>query len=208
MQHSRQRTTINPPHGMYLIVWFVLLLMASIPPNTIRAHESDPSLTQSSTTVQGYLWNDANCDGTRNGAEGAMAGNEVGYQTMSLFYIGNDGIAFTRDDNLIDTASPLNGNHEYAFDNGGGGNSYYIAIRPANRPAGFVPSPFQQGGDPMLDNDMKLWPDGAWATSTFVIPQGTGFFGGPPPVSGIDIGLCPVANLVLPYAVNLPLALR
>ncbi len=134
-----------------------------------------------------------------------MTGNPQGYHQMSLFYIGNDGVPFTHDDAEVDFAAPLNGNPEYAFDNGGGGNTYYIAIRPADRPAGFIPSPWQQGVDTAIDNDMKLWPAGTWATGMFVIAQGTGFFGGPPPVTGIDIGLCPIANLPMPYHANLPL---
>ncbi len=167
-----------------------------------------PAGAQSSDRVRGILWTDTDCDGIRETGEGPLDDNPLGYQRMSLFYIGNDSIPFTYDDSEIGQSSPLNGNPTYVFFNGGGGYSYYIAIRPADRPAGYLPSAWQQGNDPAVDNDLRQWPDGAWATGVFVIPQGTGFYGGPPAVTGIDLGLCPSAALPRPYHTALPLVQR
>lgn len=150
--------------------------------------------------VYGYLWNDTNCDGIRQSTEGVMPPSPSGAYRMSLIYIGNDGIPFTTDDNEIDNATSANGNIHYGTMEGGGGNTYYIAFRPAYIPAGFTPSLFQQGSDPTLDNDMKVWERNIWATTSFVIKAEV--------VTGIDIGLCPVENLNLPYSVLLPMALR
>jgi hypothetical protein len=180
--------------GKAALALLIFLIVAT--PLGVRAEDGDPSLMQSSFKVRGYIWNDNNCDGIRQQSEGGI--NHA--QTMNLFYIGNDGIAFTRDDNDIGFVNSMIGGTEYASLNGGGGLTYYIGIRPADRPAGFRPSLYQQGADRTIDNDMQLWPNGAWATGTFVIAAQT--------VTGIDIGLCPVANMVLPYKMHLPLALR
>jgi hypothetical protein len=146
--------------------------------------------------VRGYLWNDTNCDGLRQSSEGAISH----IQTMNLFYVGNDGNPFTTDDSMVAWGSGGTGYMTFIFSNGGGGNTYYIAIRPRDRPTGFVPSLWQQGTDRTIDNDMRLWPDGTWATGTFVIAAQT--------VTGIDIGLCPVATIARPYSAGLPLVMR
>jgi hypothetical protein len=156
-------------------------------------------------TIRGYLWNDANCDGIRQSTEAPLDGNPAGGQRMNVFYVGADGIPFTNDDSDVGGASALNGWPTYLSTQGGAGHTYYIAIRPKDRPAGFIPSPWQQGSDTTIDNDLKLWPDGAWATGTFVIPNLTGFYGGPDAIAGIDIGLCAVANIPRPYNASLPL---
>ncbi len=177
--------------GMAILISLMVAL-----PNLTHADEGNLSLMQSSDRVRGYLWNDMDCDGLRQNTEGAMATA----QQMSLFYIGNDSIPFTRDDNEVGLGGAASSLPIYLFDSGGGGNTYYIAIRPADRPIGFVPGPWQQGVDTTIDNDMKLWPDGTWATGTFTIAAQT--------VTGIDIGLCPVASVPMPYHIHLPLAVR
>ena len=127
---------------------------------------------------------------------------------MNVFYVGSDDIPFTSDDTDVGSASALNDWPTYLSTNGGEGHTYYIAIRPADQPSGFTPSLWQQGNDRTIDNDLRLWPDGAWATGTFVIPWGTGFFNGPDAVSGIDIGMCSIASIPRPYQANLPLVTR
>lgn len=161
---------------------------------------ADPAGAQSSDRVRGFLWSDIDCDGIRETGEGPLSDNPRGYQAMSLFYIGDDGLPFTSDDSEVGIASPPNSVPEYVFRNGGGGYSYYIAIRPADRPAGYLPSAWQQGNDPLVDNDLRQWPDGAWATGTFVIAGTT--------VTGIDLGLCPSAALPRPFHAALPLVQR
>lgn len=194
MIHSRS------PYSLLLSL-VVLSLLHAMAFSVVQADEGNPpSMQQSSFKVYGYLWNDSNCDGIRQSDEGVMPDDTSGGYRMSLFYIGNDGIPFTRDDSEVDVASAANGNIMYGVLNGGGGNTYYIAMRPSQRPAGFVPSPYQQGADRTLDNDMTVWPDGAWATGTFVIKATT--------VTGIDIGLCPIANLAMPHHVALPLVMH
>ncbi len=192
-----------------LLSMIVISLLSQIALITVQADEGNPpTMQQSGMKVIGYLWQDTNCDGLRQADEGAMPDTTTGGYRMSMFYIGDDGIAFTNDDSEVDVAGAIDGNIHYGALNGGGGYSYYIAMRPSQRPVGFVPSRYQVGEDRSIDNDMTVWPDGAWATSTFVIPNATGFPGGPGAVTGIDIGLCPVANLNLPYKMALPLVLR
>lgn len=189
--------------ALILVVGMVLTI-----PHGMRAAQGDTEPTplgSASDTVRGVLWSDITCDGVRQIDEPAMTGNPQGGQLMSLFYIGNDGVPFTSDDAEIGLGSALNGSTSYSFRDGGGSHTYYIALRPSQRPSGFVPAPFQQGSDRTIDNDLTIWPNGAWATSTFVIAQGTGFFNGPPAVTGIDIGLCPLASISRPYRVFLPL---
>jgi hypothetical protein len=182
-------------HRLFLIVALIL-------PTLTFADEGTPLIgpEQTSNRVQGYLWNDANCDGIRAEQEGPMTDNPIGYQAMSLFYVGNDGTPFTSDDSEVATTGTTNGFPTYSFRNGGGGNSYYIAIRPSQRPTGFMPTRWQQGNDPERDNDLMIWPDGAWATEAFVIAGQL--------VTGIDIGLCPLSAIERPYAASLPLVIR
>jgi hypothetical protein len=156
-------------------------------------------------TVKGYLWNDANCDGIRQSGEAPLA---AGGQSMSIFYVGSDGIPFTSDDSEIGVSGALNGWPTYSFRYGGEDHTYYIAIRPKDRPAGFIPSLWHQGSDTTIDNDLKLWPDGAWATGTFVIAAGTGYINGPDAVAGIDIGMCATASISRPYQASLPLIIK
>lgn len=181
----------------------ILLLALSLPIGISAAfadeNESQTIQQNTSDRVYGYLWNDTNCDGIRQNTEGPIS-NPRGSQPMSLFYVGQDGIPFTTDDNEIGYTSVPNGTNQFSFTDGGGGYTFYIAIRPAYIPAGFTPSLFQQGSDPTLDNDMKVWERNIWATTSFVIKAEV--------VTGIDIGLCPVENLKLPYSVLLPMALR
>ena len=189
-------------YGYTGILIGLLIIVLLIPSTAAQADEDHPSTIQqnSSDKVRGYLWNDSSCDGIRQTDEGTMPNSPAGGYRLSLFYICNDNLPFTNDDSEVAQAAPLNGNPLYVFDNGGGGNTYYIAMRPSQRPAGFVPSPYQQGADRTLDNDMTVWPDGAWATGTFVIKATT--------VTGIDIGLCPTANIVRPYSSALPLVIH
>jgi hypothetical protein len=186
---------------------FLLLLTLAALSIPALSYADDPPVPHASNsmTVTGYLWNDANCDGIRQNTEAPLSGNPAGGQSMSLFYVGSDGIPFTSDDTEVGVAGAINGNPTYNFRDGGQNGTYYIAIRPKDRPAGFIPSPWQQGSDATIDNDLKLWPDGAWATGTFIIPMGTGFIGGPNAVAGIDIGMCAVANIPRPYHASLPL---
>jgi hypothetical protein len=187
---------------------FLLLLTLATSSIPALSYADEPPVPQASNgdgvTVRGYLWNDANCDGIRQNTEAPLAGNATGYQRMSLFYVGSDGIPFTSDDTEVGNVGIANGGPIYIFMNGGGNGTYYIAIRPKDRPAGFIPSPWHQGSDTTIDNDLKLWPDGAWATGTFIIPNMTGFYGGPDAVAGIDIGMCAVANIPRPYHASLP----
>lgn len=189
-----------------LLSMIVISLLSQIAPTRALADEGDSQRLQQNNgdVVRGYLWNDNNCDGLHQNDEGGM---ELSIP-MSLFYVGNDNIPFTRDDSEVSLGGSTIDGTTFVFRNGGGGYSYYIAMRPSQRPVGFVPSRYQVGEDRSIDNDMTVWPDGAWATSTFVIPNATGFPGGPGAVTGIDIGLCPVANLNLPYKMALPLVLR
>jgi hypothetical protein len=188
---------------------FLLLLILAALSIPALSYADEPPVPQASNgngvTIKGYLWNDANCDGIRQNTEVPFSSNALGYQGMSIFYVGSDGIPFTSDDTEIGVSGALNGWPTYQFSNGGQNGTYYIAIRPKDRPAGFIPSPWQQGSDTTIDNDLKLWPDGAWATGTFVIAMGTGYFNGPDAVAGIDIGMCAVASIPHPYQVSLPL---
>lgn len=192
-----------------LLSMIVISLLSQIAPTRALADEGDSQRLQQNNgdVVRGYLWNDNNCDGLRQTEEGPLPFDPLVYREINLFFIGNDNVPFTRDDSIV-ALTGLNRTISYSFINGGGGYSYYIAMRPSQRPVGFVPSRYQVGEDRSIDNDMTVWPDGAWATSTFVIPNATGFPGGPGAVTGIDIGLCPVANLNLPYKMALPLVLR
>lgn len=186
---------------------FMLLSLATLlaPRQSFADRQPEPQAsTGDGVTVRGYLWNDNNCDGLHQSDEDPLAANASGYQRMSLFYVGTDSLPFTRDDTEVGVAGAANGYPTFSIRDGGDG-IYYIAIRPRDRPAGFIPSLWQQGSDRTIDNDMRLWPDGAWATGTFVIPHLTGFDGGPDAVTGIDIGLCAISSLPRPYHASLPL---
>ena len=193
-------------HSIRTILLLLALAGLGMP---IQSFADDTPVPQASNgdgvTVRGYLWNDANCDGIRQNTEAPLAN---GGQSMSIFYVGTDAIPFTRDDSEIGLGGAANGLPTYFFANGGENGTFYIAIRPRDRPASFIPSLWQQGSDRTIDNDLRLWPDGTWATSMFVIPWGTGFFNGPDAVSGIDIGLCAVASIPRPYQASLPLVRR
>jgi hypothetical protein len=185
---------------------FLLLLTLAALSIPALSYADEPPVPQASNgdgvTVRGYLWNDANCDGIRQSTEAPLA---TGGQSMSIFYVGSDGIPFTSDDTEIGIGGAASGWPTYFFSDGGAGHTYYIAIRPRYRPAGFIPSLWQQGSNATIDNDLKLWPDGAWATGTFLIPNLTGFYGGPDAIAGIDIGMCAVASIPRPYHASLPL---
>jgi hypothetical protein len=188
---------------------FLLLLTLAVLSIPALSYADDTPIPQASNgngvTVKGYLWNDANCDGIRQNTEAPLSGNPSGGQSMSIFYVGSDSIPFTSDDTEVGVSGALNGWPTYQFSNGGQNGTFYIAIRPRDRPVGFIPTLWQQGSDTTIDNDLKLWPNGAWATGTFIIPNLTGFIGGPDAVAGIDIGLCDAANISRPYQVSLPL---
>ncbi|GEM_PF-1430554 len=192
-------------HSIRTILLLLALAGLGMP---IQSFADDTPVPQASNgdgvTVRGYLWNDANCDGIRQRGEGAMTNSLA----MSIFYVGSDGMPFTRDDTEIGLGGSTIDGTAYVFRNGGENGTFYIAIRPRDRPASFIPSLWQQGSDRTIDNDLRLWPDGTWATSMFVIPWGTGFFNGPDAVSGIDIGLCAVASIPRPYQASLPLVRR
>jgi len=191
---------------------FLLLLALAALCIPALSYADDTPVPQASNgdgvTVRGYLWHDANCDGIRQSTEAPLSANTTGYQRMSIFYVGSDGIPFTRDDTEIGVAGAANGYPTFSILDGGEGHTYYIAIRPRDRPTGFIPSLWHQGSDRTIDNDLHLWPDGAWATGTFIIPWGTGFFNGPDAVAGIDIGMCAVASIPRPYQASLPLVIR
>ncbi len=190
----------------------VCLLMSALLSPQVRADEGNPEAgpmvhhpAAPSDTVRGYLWNDANCDGIRQGMEGALPDSVNSGYRLSLIYIGNDGTPFTSDDNEIGFASAGNGLIEYFTFDGGGDYTYYFTMRPNDRPAGFVPSLVY--GD-TVDNKMYVLPNGGWATPTFVIPLGAGFSSGPGAIRGPDVGLCAVSSLPMPYRVSLPLVTR
>jgi len=193
---------------LYSIRSFLLLVALAVLRIPALSYADDTPVPQAShgdgVTVRGYLWNDANCDGLRQSGEAPMSGSIA----MSIFYVGTDALPFSRDDTEIGLGGSTIDGTAYVFRNGGENGSFYVAIRPRDRPAGFIPSLWQQGSDRTIDNDLKLWPDGAWATGTFIIPWGTGFFNGPDAVAGIDIGLCAVASIPRPYQASLPLVQR
>lgn len=193
-----------------LLALLLLSLLATTNPMCVSADEGDTPTVQQlvdgdGTTVYGYLWYDANCDGIRQSTESAMTDNPRGSQMMSLYYVGTDNTPFTMDDKEIGLSGPLNGNIHYAFRDGGMDHTYFIVIRPQYVPAGYRPAPYQQGSDRTIDNDLTVWERGIWATGTFVIPKGTGFYQGPPAIQGIDIGLCAV---VYNHSVMLPMAMK
>lgn len=190
----------------------VCVLMSALLSPQVRADEGNPEAVPliqypaaPSDTVRGYLWHDANCDGIRQGMEGALPDSVNSGYRLSLIYIGNDGTPFTSDDNEIGFAGVANRMIEYGSADGGADNGYYLTMRPNERPAGFVPSPVH--GD-AVDNKMYVLSNGGWATPTFVIPLGAGFSSGPGAIRGPDVGLCAVSSLPMPYRVSLPLVTR
>jgi hypothetical protein len=183
-----------------LLTMVVLTLIGTLT-QAARASDGSSSQPAASEKVRGYIWHDRDCDGLRTAADEPLDGNPRGFQQFSLFYIGDDGVPFTPDDSEIDVSIIRNGGDSYGFFVGGGNHTYYIAIRPADRPIGYAPAPYQAGADQTVDNDLNYWPDGTWATGMFIIPGGFDA----PTVTGIDLGLCQISY---PYAINLPLIRR
>lgn len=148
--------------------------------NTASA-QFEPRLT-------GLVWTDTNCDGIRQPTESGLPG-----VTVSLAYVGADGTAYTSDDTVVDLTSSNTGTTgatvgqiEYTL--GAPGETYYLAIYNADKPAATKPAPFQQGSDRAADNDLTqpLVGSPLWATATFQMPvRGQTH-------TGTDIGLCQV----------------
>lgn len=149
--------------------------------------------------LTGLVWTDTNCDGIRQSTESGLPG-----VTVSLAYVGPDSTAYTSDDTVVDLTSSNTGTTgatvgqiEYSL--GAPGETYYLAIYNADKPAHTRPAPFQQGSDRTADNDLTLPLANSplWATVTFqMLARGQTH-------TGTDIGLCqvqydPNATLYLP----------
>jgi hypothetical protein len=184
----------------------ILLLLLTFITGPVAGADNGPAFIGDGVTIQGIIWEDSNCDGLRQEGEPRFPT----IQSLSLFYIGDDDIAFTPDDTEVGVGGGGGSYYEYAFSiSGGGGGAnhrYYIAIRPRYRNPGYLPGPWQQGTDPTIDNDLRLWPDGTWATGIFIVPNGAGVF--LPAVNGIDLGMCPGASIPRPFYAALPFVQR
>lgn len=141
---------------------------------------TQPAAAQSSDRIRTVVWNDANCDGTRQEGEALMPN-----LTLTLRWAGANG-SIDATDRDIEQAGSLVG--EYAFTLAGAGEPYFISFRSEDKPAGMVPAPFRQGSDPTRDSDltMPLAGTSLWATPVFTMPADGSM------VTGLDIGLCAV----------------
>lgn len=134
-------------------------------------------------TVVGTVWTDANCDGVRQETEVPLPG-----VTVSLIGQGTDGQMYTGDDRLLEQISSDGNAGQFVFTRGGPyGDKYAVAIYNANKPAGYVPAPHQQGADRAIDNDLYQPVSGSplWATTAFAMHADRSS------VTDIDIGLAP-----------------
>jgi hypothetical protein len=136
-------------------------------------------------TVVGEVWNDANCDGLRQSTEAPLPGINV-----ALIGQGTDQQIFTADDRMLEGRTTISPVGTFSFSRGGPyGDLYAVVIYNADKPAGFKPAPYQQGGDRALDNDlyMPLESQGSplWATTAFEMHTDRSA------VTDIDIGLAP-----------------
>ena len=96
-------------------------------------------------TVQGVIWADANGNGVREAGERPLSGTRV-----HLIYVGVDGVAYTRDDELIEQYVATSGSPALAagtirFTLGGANERYYLAILGNHKPRGYVPTQYRQG---------------------------------------------------------------
>lgn len=134
-------------------------------------------------TVIGSVWKDVNCDGVRQADEPALPG-----MTVSLIGQGSDRQMYTGDDRLLEQISSDGNAGQFVFTRGGPyGDKYAVAIYNANKPAGYVPAPHQQGADRAIDNDLYQPVAGSplWATTAFEMHADRSS------VTDIDIGLAP-----------------
>lgn len=149
-------------------------------------------------TVQSTLWVDANENGVREANEGTLAGT-----TVTLMYVGADGVALTADDQKIEQSTVSSGGSDIAagsirFTLGGGGVRYYLAILNSDKPRGYTPTLDHQGSAATDSNLMSGAGQTAWATDTFTIDYGQ-------LITGIDLGL---RQVQFDHMVVLPLIAR
>ncbi|MFV9507607.1 MAG: SdrD B-like domain-containing protein [Oscillochloridaceae bacterium umkhey_bin13] len=165
----------TPTTLVALVALLALVALALLP--------SQPVAAQSSFRIVGVVWTDTNCDGIRQDDEPLKP-----HVRMMLRWAGGNGVIDATDREIEDGGSAASG--QYAFTLAGAGEPYFISIRTADRPLGFTLSPFQQGGDPTRDSDMRddLLPGTTlWATPVFVMPEDGS------QITGVDIGLCPLS---------------
>lgn len=181
-----------------LRVYGLRLLLAALALTSLAA--AAPAFGQS-YTVQGMFWVDANNDGIRQDSEGTLPLTRI-----SLMYVGADGVAYTGDDQRIDDTTVSSGGFNtpagmFRFENGGGSETYYLAVIGSNRPSGYQPTLTGQG-TPATDSNLTARNDvNAWVTGTFTINDGQ-------LVTGFDLGVASVEQIERPFKVALPLVKR
>ena len=184
----------NSANSMPITNWrpqitaLIITVTAALIGFTASAHGQD-------FNVQGVLWVDANGNGVREAGEGTLPGTRV-----HLMYVGPDGVAYTRDDELIEEYDSTSGSPALAagtirFTLGGANERYYLAILGNHKPRGYVPTQYRQGS-PTTDSDLLTRSDlPAWVTDTFLIDYGA-------TITGLDLGLMPLIydeQLFLPF---------
>jgi len=102
----------------------------------------DVGLAPNGIVIGDFVFNDLNQNGIQEVGEFGLTGVAV-----TLFSVGPDGIPFNNDDTAIASTTTLGGTYRFAqIDTG----TYYIHF---DRPAGYVASPKDQGGDDAKDSD-------------------------------------------------------
>lgn len=172
-------TTSNFPFTVRTTITFAILVAA------ILSLLFTKMTVAQSYTVIGEVWSDVNCDGIRQLAETVVPGVKT-----ALIGQGVDGQLFTSDDRLLESNTTGNTAGTFEFSRGGPyGDQYTVVIYNADKPTGFKPAPYQQGGDRALDNDlyMPLESQGSplWATTAFEMHTDRSA------ITDIDIGLAP-----------------
>jgi SdrD B-like protein len=171
----------TPASSILSALLLLVALTALLVPN--------PAAAMPDTTVQGFAWNDGNCDGIRQDGESPIEALPV-----NLFAAGADNQINTVDDQVV-SVSGTGPTGMFAFDLGITGVDYALVILPRSRPIRLIPGPLNAGTDRSRDNDMSA---GIWATNGFQMSAAQ-------TVTGIDIGLCVNPNIRQVY---LPLAVR